>query len=43
MHHALRGAFLHVFELSGTRGEISEPELLDEERGAVRVRYLVRF
>jgi hypothetical protein len=43
MHHALRGAFLHVFELSNTRGEISEPELLEEDGGDVRIRYLVRF
>ncbi|HEX4382457.1 MAG TPA: hypothetical protein VH083_05900 [Myxococcales bacterium] len=43
MHHALRGAFLHVFELANAQGEIAEPELLDEEEGCVRVRYLVRF
>jgi hypothetical protein len=43
VHHALRGAFLHVFELSNARGEVSEPELLEEDRGGVRVRYLVRF
>jgi hypothetical protein len=43
MHHGLRGAFLHIFELSNTRGEISEPELLHQEGQIVRVRYLVRF
>jgi hypothetical protein len=43
VHHALRGAFLHVFELSNTRGDIAEPEVLEEARDAVRVRYLVRF
>ena len=43
MHHALRGAFLHVFELADARGEIADPELLEEDEGNVRVRYLVRF
>jgi hypothetical protein len=43
MHHALRGAFLHVFELSGARGAISEPRVLPEENGGVQVQYRLRF
>jgi hypothetical protein len=43
MHHALRGAFLHVFELSGARGAVSEPRILADRNGGVQVQYRLRF
>jgi hypothetical protein len=43
MHHALRGAFLHVFELASARGEIAEPEPLEADEVGERIRYLIRF
>lgn len=43
MHHALRGAFLHVFELSGARGAVSEPRVFPEGNGGVQVQYRLRF
>jgi hypothetical protein len=41
--HALRGHLLQAFELTGTHGEVGEPELVAEDGEGVQVRYRVLF
>jgi hypothetical protein len=40
--HTLRGSLKYIFELTGTRGDVGEPEPLTEDASGVRVRYRVR-
>ena len=41
--HALRGALMHAFVISGTRGEIGEPVKVTETEQGITVRYPVEL
>ena len=41
--HVLRGTLLFAFEVSGTSGEVSPPEVIESTAGDTVVRYQVRW